>query len=102
MGTGTLPGHAFAFRTVKPGRTPDGQAPHVDVILTMRGLLNHLFTRIYFDDELQANGADPVLGSVPLERRPTLIARRQDLAGAVVYQFDIHMQGEAETVFFDV
>jgi protocatechuate 3,4-dioxygenase alpha subunit len=102
MGTGTLPGHAFAFRTIKPGRTPDGQAPHVDVILTMRGLLNHLFTRIYFDDELQANSADPVLNSVPLERRPTLIARRQVLAGAVVYQFDIHMQGEAETVFFDV
>lgn len=102
MGTGTLPEHAFSFRTIKPGRTPDGQAPHVDVILTMRGLLNHLFTRIYFEDEVAANAADPVLASVPAERRATLIARRLSLAGGVLYQFDIHMQGDAETVFFDV
>jgi protocatechuate 3,4-dioxygenase alpha subunit len=102
MGTGTLPGHAFAFRTVKPGATPDGQAPHVDVIVTMRGLLSHAFTRIYFDDESQANAGDPVLAAVPAERRATLIARREHQPGGVVYRFDIRMQGDAETVFFDV
>lgn len=102
MGTGTLPGNAFAFRTIKPGATADGQAPHVDIILTMRGLLNHLFTRLYFDDEVAANAADPVLGSVPPERRATLIARREAQPGAVLYHFDIRMQGESETVFFDV
>jgi protocatechuate 3,4-dioxygenase alpha subunit len=102
MGTGTLPGNAFRFRTVKPGATPDGQAPHVDVILTMRGLLVHAFTRIYFDDEPAANAADPVLAQVPSERRRTLVATREPHDGAVVYRFDIRMQGERETVFFDV
>jgi protocatechuate 3,4-dioxygenase alpha subunit len=102
MGTGTLPGNAFRFRTVKPGATPDGQAPHIDVILTMRGLLLHVFTRIYFDDEPTANAADPVLSRLPTERRQTLLARRERQDGAVVYRFDIRMQGERETVFFDV
>ena len=102
MGTGTLPGNAFAFRTVKPGATPDGQAPHVDVIVTMRGLLSHAFTRIYFDDEAEANARDPVLASVPAERRATLIARREAQPGGIVYRFDVRMQGDAETVFFDV
>jgi protocatechuate 3,4-dioxygenase alpha subunit len=102
MGTGTLPGHVFAFRTIKPGATPDGQAPHVDVIVTMRGLLSHAFTRIYFDDEAAANAADPVLASVPAERRATLVATRDVQPGGVVYRFDVRMQGDAETVFFDV
>jgi protocatechuate 3,4-dioxygenase alpha subunit len=102
MGTGTLPGHAFCFRTVKPGATPDGQAPHVDLILTMRGLLSHAFTRIYFDDEAEANARCPVLVAVPAERRATLLARREPGDGIAVYRFDIHMQGDRETVFFDV
>lgn len=102
MGTGTLPGHAFAFRTIKPGATDDGQAPHVDVIVTMRGLLSHAFTRIYFDDEARANARDPVLATVPAERRATLLARRDVQPGGVVYHFDVRMQGDAETVFFDV
>jgi protocatechuate 3,4-dioxygenase alpha subunit len=102
MGTGTLPDRSFAFRTIKPGATPDGQAPHVDVIVTMRGLLSHAFTRIYFDDEARANDADPVLASVPAARRDTLIARAEAQPGARVYRFDIRMQGERETVFFDV
>ena len=103
MGTGTLPGNVFAFRTVKPGPTPDGQAPHIDLIVSMRGLRVHAFTRIYFDDEAAANARDPVLATVPAERRGTLIARREVQAGGtVVYRFDVHMQGEAETVFFDV
>jgi protocatechuate 3,4-dioxygenase alpha subunit len=102
MGTGTLPGSEFVFRTIKPGATPDGQAPHVDVIVTMRGLLSHAFTRIYFDDEVPANAADPVLASVPPARRATLVARREPQPGAQVYRFDIRMQGDGETVFFDV
>jgi protocatechuate 3,4-dioxygenase, alpha subunit len=102
MGTGTLPGNEYAFRTVKPGPTPDGQAPHVDVIVMMRGLLVHAFTRLYFDDEPLANAVDPVLASLPPERRDTLIARRQAMPGAWVYRFDIRMQGDSETVFFDV
>jgi protocatechuate 3,4-dioxygenase alpha subunit len=102
MGTGTLPGHAFAFRTIKPGATPDGHAPHVDVIVTMRGLLSHAFTRIYFDDEGEANARDPVLASVPEARRATLVATRDAQPGGIVYRFDVRMQGDAETVFFDV
>ena len=102
MGTGTLPGHRFEFRTIKPGATPDGQAPHVDVIVSMRGLLSHAFTRIYFDDEAEANARDPVLATVPAERRATLIARREDAPGVRVYVFDVRMQGDDETVFFDV
>lgn len=101
-GTGTLPGHEFAFRTIKPGATPDGQAPHVNLIVTMRGLLNHAYTRVYFDDESVANARDPVLGTVPEARRATLVARRDPAAAGHVYRIDIRMQGEAETVFFDV
>ena len=67
----------------------------------MRGILLHAFTRIYFEDEAAANEGDTVLQSVPAERRATLIARR-DPAALNVYRFDIHMQGERETVFFDV
>jgi protocatechuate 3,4-dioxygenase, alpha subunit len=68
----------------------------------MRGMLSHAFTRIYFDDETKANAQDPALNSVPADRRATLLAIREDLPGGVVYRFDIRMQGEAETVFFDV
>ena len=68
----------------------------------MRGLLVHAFTRIYFSDEAAANAEDAVLQSVPAARRPTLIAQRIEQDGAVVYRFDIRMQGADETVFFDV
>ncbi|UHL66024.1 protocatechuate 3,4-dioxygenase subunit alpha [Paralcaligenes sp. KSB-10] len=101
VGTGTDPDSRYIVQTVKPGAT-DGAAPHVDVILTMRGMLNHLFTRIYFDDETAANAEDPVLQSVPAERRNTLLARRQVLDGRVIYHFDFYMQGAQETVFFDL
>ena len=70
------------------------------VIVTMRGMLSHAFTRIYFDGE-PGNAADPVLAAVPAERRHTLIARRVDDASGPAYRFDIHMQGPNETVFFD-
>jgi protocatechuate 3,4-dioxygenase alpha subunit len=68
----------------------------------MRGLLSHLYTRIYFSDEDALNADDPVLGSVDEERRQTLIAKREETADGTVYRFDIHMQGASETVFFDV
>ena len=101
VGTGTLPGHYFELHTIKPGPIGDGQAPHITVVVFMRGLLNHAYTRIYFSDEVAANEGDPALALVDRSRRDTLIARRQDSGSVVVYQFDIHMQGDQETVFFD-
>ncbi len=101
-GTGSDPEHRFAFETVKPGALGDGQAPHVNVIVFMRGLLSHVYTRIYFSDEAEANATDPILAQVPEARRGTLIARRDETPAGVVYRFDIHMQGADETVFFDL
>ena len=92
----------FSFRTVKPGRVPGPngamQAPHLDVGVFARGILRRLFTRIYFEGEA-GNESDPILKLVPAERRSTVIARR---AGADLYKLDIRLQGENETVFFDV
>ncbi|SIT46773.1 Protocatechuate 3,4-dioxygenase alpha chain [Paraburkholderia ribeironis] len=101
VGTGTDLHKRFIVETVKPGRVSPDEAPHVNVIVTMRGMLLHTFTRIYFEDEAQANEKDAVLAAVPADRRGTLIARR-DANAANVYRFDIHMQGDKETVFFDV
>nr|WKF60057.1 Protocatechuate 3,4-dioxygenase alpha chain [Paraburkholderia busanensis] len=101
VGTGTDPHKRFIVETIKPGRVSQDEAPHLNVILTMRGMLLHTFTRIYFEDEADANSRDAVLAAVPAERRDTLIARREpDTAN--VYRFDIHMQGDRETVFFDL
>jgi protocatechuate 3,4-dioxygenase, alpha subunit len=97
---------SFAFTTVKPGAIPFSaervQAPHISIAVLGRGLLNHLYTRLYFDDE-PANADDPVLARVPAERRATLLARRGEErdGGAIVYRFDVVLQGEGETVFFD-
>jgi protocatechuate 3,4-dioxygenase alpha subunit len=102
VGTGTDPQKRFIVETVKPGRASANEAPHLNVIVTMRGMLLHTFTRIYFDDEAAANESDPVLGLVPAERRATLIARRAPGTSKTVYRFDIRMQGEQETVFFDL
>jgi len=93
---------AFSFTTVKPGPVPapDGgmQAPHFNVTVFARGLLRHLVTRMYFPDETEANGADPVLKLVDPARRETLIAK--DCGG--VLHFDVRLQGERETVFFAI
>jgi protocatechuate 3,4-dioxygenase alpha subunit len=95
----------YAFDTIKPGPVPgpDGkpQAPHVLVAVFGRGMLLHNYTRIYFDGE-SGNAADPVLALVPADRRPTLIARRQPGNGGALYRFDIRLQGDNETVFFDI
>ncbi|RYF33432.1 MAG: protocatechuate 3,4-dioxygenase subunit alpha [Comamonadaceae bacterium] len=101
-GTGTDAENRFVFHTVKPGAETPGEAPHINVIVLMRGLLLHAFTRVYFSDEAAANAKDAVLASVPAERRSTLIAERVEHGGAVAYRFDIRMQGAGETVFFDV
>jgi protocatechuate 3,4-dioxygenase alpha subunit len=100
MGTGTDPKSRFVFETIKPGSVDGTQAPHVNVIVFMRGLLLQAYTRIYFSDEAEANARDPVLSSVPAERRKTLVAIKDD--ASAVYRLDIHMQGPDETVFFDV
>ncbi len=97
-GTGTDPSNRFWFDTIKPGSPEPGQAPHLNAIVTMRGMLPHAFTRIYFSDETAANATDKTLALVPPERRGTLVAAKQD---GNVYRFDIHMQGDNETVFFD-
>jgi protocatechuate 3,4-dioxygenase alpha subunit len=92
----------FHFRTIRPGRvkTLDGkeQAPHIVVLLFMRGLLKHLITRIYFADDERIS-TDPILSLVGSKRTPTLLA--QPIAGPPGnYHWDIHLQGEQETVFF--
>jgi protocatechuate 3,4-dioxygenase, alpha subunit len=95
----------YAFDTIKPGPVPDPdgkpQAPHILLAVFARGMLLHLYTRIYFDDEA-ANASDPVLALVPADRRATLIARRKVGAANPAYTLDIHLQGDNETVFFDV
>lgn len=101
-GTGTSNDRTFAIHTVKPGPAGDDQAPHLTLLVFMRGGLNHLYTRVYFDDEASANAVDPVLATVPDARRDTLLAHREETAAGIVYRFDIHMQGTRETVFFDV
>ncbi len=92
----------YEMVTVKPGRVlaPDGrlQAPHIDVTLFARGMLNRVVTRIYFADEVEANAQDQVLATVPADRRNTLLAQPT----ADGYRFDIHLQGPGETVFFDI
>jgi protocatechuate 3,4-dioxygenase alpha subunit len=92
----------FCFLTIKPGRVPGPgnslQAPHIAVSVFGRGLLKRLATRIYFEDEA-SNAEDPILNLTPEARRSTLIAKQQD---ARTWRFDIVLQGENETVFFDI
>ncbi|MEV4236511.1 protocatechuate 3,4-dioxygenase subunit alpha [Nocardia sp. NPDC050408] len=88
----------FAVYTVVPGALGDGQAPHIDVSVFARGLLHRVITRIYFPEHADQHASDPVLTAVPPERRGTLIAAN----GPDGYVFDVYLQGERETVFFDV
>lgn len=91
------------FDTIKPGRVPfrDGrpQAPHITLWIVARGINIGLHTRIYFGDEAKANAEDPILTRLEHQNRvPTLVAERDGDA----YVFDVHLQGEKETVFFDI
>ena len=92
----------YWLETVKPGPVPDPegepQAPHLALIVQARGTLNPYFTRMYFPDEEMANDRDLILRMLDESRRPTLIAEKIGLA---TYNFDIRLQGEGETVFFD-
>lgn len=94
----------FAFETVKPGAVPfrDGRlmAPHVSVWIVARGINLGLQTRLYFADKIEANAADPILARIEhRDRIPTLLARPE---GEGAYRFDIRLQGENETIFFDI
>ncbi len=96
----------YAFDTIKPGavmgRHGRPMAPHVSFWLVARGINIGLQTRMYFADEAEANARDPVLNLIEHPaRRQTLIAQRTERDGAVVYVFDIRLQGDNETVFFD-
>ena len=95
----------FRFDTIKPGAVSGIgnalQAPHINVSIFARGLLKRLVTRIYFPDE-SLNASDAILNAVPSERRSTLIARAESVSSQPALRFDIVLQGENETVFFDI
>ena len=96
----------FSIETVKPGSVPfhDGrkQAPHISISIFARGINIHLQTRLYFSDEAPANEADPVLQLVGQpDLIATLIAKKDIRDGRSLYRFDVHLQGNGETIFFD-
>jgi protocatechuate 3,4-dioxygenase alpha subunit len=98
----------YRITTVKPGPVPGRgnalQAPHILVLVFARGLLRHLVTRIYFADAEAANAVDPVLSAIedPAVRRTLIAARVPERAGPAAYRFDIVLQGEGETAFFEL
>jgi len=97
----------WAFDTIKPGpvvgRSGSIQAPHINLWIVARGINVGLNTRIYFEDEAAANAVDPVLNVIEWEnRRATLLAKRSERNGQIIYRFDICLQGDNETVFFDI
>jgi len=101
---GTSADGVCVFETVRPGRVsgPDGrlQAPHINVIVLARGLLRHFHTRIYFAGD-PAHDEDAALALVPEDRRSTLMAHpNREQPGS--WDFEIHLSGERETVFFDI
>jgi protocatechuate 3,4-dioxygenase alpha subunit len=97
----------YSFETIKPGsvmgRNGRPMAPHINFWIVARGINIGLHTRMYFSDEAKANAADPVINLIEWQvRRQTLIAQREQRGSQAVYRFDIRLQGEGETVFFDV
>jgi protocatechuate 3,4-dioxygenase alpha subunit len=97
----------YTFETVKPGavmgRNGRPMAPHINVWIVARGINVGLSTRLYFGDETKANATDPVLNLIEAPaRRQTLVAPREQRGAQTVYRFDIRLQGEGETVFFDI
>lgn len=96
----------WSFHTVKPGAVAlvDGRrmAPHVNLAVFARGINIQLNTRLYFEDEAEANANCPIFNAIESpNRRKTLLARREEINGRVRYRLDIRLQGEGETVFFD-
>ena len=98
----TDPAGLCAFETVRPGQAAEArrEAAHVNLCIFMRGLLRHLYTRLYFAGDPLLD-TDLVLAAVPSDRRDTLIARRDEAAPAT-WRFDVHLQGDRETVYFDL
>lgn len=97
----------WSFDTIKPGpvvgRNGQMMAPHINLWIVARGINVGLNTRIYFSDEEQSNTSDPVLNTIEWEnRRKTLIASRSETDEITNYRFDIRLQGDDETVFFDI
>jgi len=97
----------YRFETIKPGAVPfvDGRpmAPHITFWIVARGINVGLHTRMYFSDEAAANAKCPVLARLEHQRRvDSLVAQRSDKGGRATYHFDIRLQGENETVFFDI
>ncbi len=103
--TGSAADGTYWFTTIKPGCVPFSnqhmQAPHICVAIFGRGLLNHLYTRIYFADEPD-NATDPILKLVPAQRRVTLLAQPETISSERIYRFDIILQGMGETAFFNL
>ncbi|MFC4907153.1 protocatechuate 3,4-dioxygenase subunit alpha [Actinomadura gamaensis] len=95
---GTDPAGRYWFRTVRPGAVGE-DAPYIAVLVFARGLLKPVRTRLYFPQDAAAHATDPLLSAVPAERRPTLVAVAEDDR---TYRFDIHLQGERETVFLGI
>jgi protocatechuate 3,4-dioxygenase alpha subunit len=95
FGTGTTADNSFQFIVQKPSRET---LPFLTVIVFMRGLLLHTYSRIYFADETEQNEKDSLWQSLPVDRRHTLLAQKE----GNVYRFDIHMQGPDETIFLDI
>jgi protocatechuate 3,4-dioxygenase alpha subunit len=97
----------YRFETIKPGvvsgRNGKDMAPHINFWIVARGINIGLNTRMYFSDEQDVNAIDPVLNLIEQQpRRKTLIANRDDTGPIPVYRFDIVLQGDGETVFFDI
>ncbi|NRP88206.1 Protocatechuate 3,4-dioxygenase alpha chain [Ensifer adhaerens] len=93
----------FRFETIKPGRVPfkDGRkmAPHITFWIVARGINIGLHTRMYFPEETSANAKDPLLARIEhKDRLATLVATKE----GSVYTFDVHLQGDRETVFLDI
>jgi protocatechuate 3,4-dioxygenase alpha subunit len=102
--SGTDEDGRYWFETIKPGPVNFDdtrlQAPHISLTIFARGLLNHLMTRLYFESE-PTNATDPILQRVPVERQQTLLARREQGDEHPTYRFDIILQGEGQTAFFN-
>lgn len=100
FGRSDTAGGGFWFRTIKPGPVPPSPVPSIAVRVFARGMLVHAVSRIYFSDH--DNTQDPLFASLDPVRRQTLVAERQVTPAGVVYRWDIRLQGEGETIFFDL
>ena len=98
-GTGSNAEKSFNFHTYKPGKIKEDFAPHINIIIFARGMLNHMFTRMYFPEEEVENKNDSILKQIKPSLRNRLLASKID---ENEYQFDIYLQGDKETVFLDL